>query len=70
MCGSGGVTPLIFNLVLDGVKCLYAITGAGPLLFEQVAWLAPKEVWAVGEEKYILFIPGKETRILDFQPLA
>lgn len=40
-----------------------------PLLFEQVAWLAPK-VWAVCEEKYILSLPGKETRILDFHPLA
>jgi hypothetical protein len=70
MCGSGGITPLIFNLVLDGVKCLYAIMGEGPLLFEHVAWLAPKAVWAVCKEKYILSLPGKETRILDFQPLA
>jgi hypothetical protein len=49
---------------------VYAITGTWPLLFEQVAWLAPKAVWAVCEEKFILPLPGKEIRILDFQPLA
>jgi hypothetical protein len=70
MCGSGGFTPLIFNLMLDGIKCLYATTETGPLFFEQIAWQAPKAVWAVCEEKYILALPGKETGVLDFQPLV